>query len=224
MARLPRTVIPGVPHHVTQRGNFRQDVFESDLDRALYLEWIALYAAKSGLDIWAYCLMSNHVHFVAVPHQPDSLARTFNQGHMRYSQYVNRRNRRTGHVWQGRFFSCALDELHTYRAIRYVERNPVRAGMVAKAEDYPWSSARAHVTGESNTLLQDNNWFRKNTEDWSGYLAEGEDNVWIQSIRHASHSGIPLGATDFITRLETQLGRKLLPMPRGRPKTKMQAK
>lgn len=218
MPRLSRAVIPGVPHHITQRGNFRQVVFESDADRSLYLEWIAQYAAKSALDIWAYCLMSNHVHFIAVPHQSDSLARAFNPAHMRFSQHVNRRNRRTGHLWQGRFFSCALDEQHVYRAVRYVELNPVRAGVAAHVEDYPWSSARAHVLGERNDLLQDHNWFHQNTADWRAYLAEGENNEWTHSFRKASRAGIPLGSAEFIARMESQLGRKLEPRPRGRPK------
>jgi putative transposase len=136
MARIARAVAVEYPHHITQRGNYRQTVFKSAKDYPLYLSWLKAYAEKYFVRIWAYCLMSNHVHYIAVPMQSVSFARTFNTLHMRYSQYINKRENAAGHLWQGRFYSCALDETHLYAAVRYIENNPVRAGIVDKAEEY----------------------------------------------------------------------------------------
>jgi len=136
--------VPGYPHHVTQRGNRRADVFETEDDRHAYLRFLKKYGQRHGLDIWAYCLMTNHIHLVAVPEREESLARALRDAHTVYAMRVNTRTQQSGHVWQGRFYSCVLDEWHLWAAVRYVERNPVRAGMVDRAEDHPWSSARAH--------------------------------------------------------------------------------
>lgn len=129
MPRLARVVGIGLPHHITQRGNYRQSVFNSDDDRSRYLRWVAEYSGKHGLAVLAYCLMGNHVHFIAVPALEDSLARVFNSAHMRYSQYFNWKHKVSGHLWQARFFSCVLDSGRLLAAARYVERNPVRAGL-----------------------------------------------------------------------------------------------
>lgn len=145
MPRIARVVAKNYPHHVTQRGNYKQPVFEDEQNYELYLQWLEQYSQKNHLDIWAYCLMKNYVHFVCVPRKDDALAKTFNMLHMRYSQYFNKKNNRTGHLWQGRFYSCILDERHVYAAVRYIENNPVRAGLVKQSEDYRWSSAKAHV-------------------------------------------------------------------------------
>jgi putative transposase len=128
MPRIARVVAVGLPHHITQRGNYRQDVFFDTDDRRQYLLWIGEYSAKYGLSVLAYCLMQNHVHFIAIPREANSLAKTFNAAHMRYSQYFNKKLKQRGHLWQGRFYSCVLDESHLMLASRYIERNPVRAG------------------------------------------------------------------------------------------------
>lgn len=138
MPRIARAVAVDYPHHITQRGNYRQPVFETDEDYVRYLEWLKLYSSKYSLKIWAYCLMGNHIHFIAVPMEQDSMAKTFNTLHMRYAQYFNMRNKTAGHLWQGRFYSCVLDERHVYAGIRYVENNPVRAHIVGKARLYRW--------------------------------------------------------------------------------------
>ena len=148
MPRQPRLVLEGMAHHVTQRGNYRQNVFESRTDFQCYSYWAAEYAGKYNIDIIAYCLMTNHVHFIVVPKSKENLALFFNMTHMRYSQYKNKQNKKMGHLWQGRFYSSVLDEAHLLRAIRYVEQNPVRAKMVEKASDYIWSSARFHMSLE----------------------------------------------------------------------------
>ena len=141
MPRISRAVAIGFPHHITQRGNYRRNVFENEADYLHYIDWLVLYSDKYLLEIWAYCLMGNHVHFIVLPLNADSIARTFNTLHMRYAQCINRRHKQAGHLWQGRFVSCVLDERHLYAGIRYVEKNPVRAGVVRKPQDYRWSSA-----------------------------------------------------------------------------------
>jgi putative transposase len=147
VSRIARVVIPGIPHHITQRGNHRETVFFSDDARSLYLTTLAAHAQRYGARIPGFCLMSNHVHFGAVPEKPDSLAKAFGRTHNDYARWLHVRQGRGGHLWQNRFFSCRLDAGHCWAALRYVEHNPVRAGLTSAADDWPWSSARAHVTG-----------------------------------------------------------------------------
>ncbi len=135
MARLARIVIPGLPHHITQRGNRRQTVFFSDQDYRAYLDLLGDWSAKGGLKIWAYCLMPNHVHLIGVPKTEDSLRAAVAETHRRYTRLINFREGWRGHLWQERFHSFAMDEAYVYRAVRYVELNPVRAGLVKKARD-----------------------------------------------------------------------------------------
>src|SRR5687768_10528102 len=153
MARLSRIVLRGIPHHATQRGNRRERVFFEDGDYALYLDLLSEAAARARVAIWAYCLMPNHVHIVAVPGDGDGLRRTFRTVHRHYTGYINARMRVTGHLWQGRFSSVAMDEAHLVSALRYVALNPVRARLVERAEDWPWSSARAHLAGKSDAFV-----------------------------------------------------------------------
>ena len=144
MARLARIVIPGLPHHVTQRGNRRGQTFFQEGDYALYLDLLAESCAKARAEVWAYCLMPNHVHIILVPSDEDGLRRTFADLHRRYTGIVNARARTTGHLWQGRYGSVAMDEAHLLTAVRYVSLNPVRARLVRRAQDWTWSSVRAH--------------------------------------------------------------------------------
>jgi putative transposase len=165
MPRLARTVCAGIPHHITQRGNRREDVFYTDDDRAAYLDWLREYAGKHEVDILAYCLMTNHIHLVAVPKTEAGLQWVLKPLHMRYAQRINRRRGWKGHLWQGRFFSSALDETYLWAAIRYVERNPVRAKLVRKAENYPWSSAAAHCGLREDPVLTTKAFWRKQFDD-----------------------------------------------------------
>jgi putative transposase len=144
MPRLARTVFADVPHHVTQRGNRKENVFFVYNDYRTYLEWLGQYSQEYGVEILAYCLMTNHVHLIVIPRKTDSLEKTFKPLHMRYAQWINRRKGWKGHLWQGRYFSSPLDEHYMWASIRYAELNPVRARMVDRAEDYSWSSAAAH--------------------------------------------------------------------------------
>jgi putative transposase len=217
MPRIARVVAPGLPHHVTQRGNRRMNVFLDDKDRREYLGFLEQYRDKHSLEILAYCLMSNHIHLVAVPKEDHSLARTLADTHMRYAQHFNWKYSESGHLWQGRFFSCVLDERHTLASARYVERNPVRAGLVGRAWEYRWSSARGHV-GESRDSLLSDRWPGKRLiAQWRELLVEFEDVRQVEGIRASTRTGRPLGTPRFIDRLERTMGRMMRPKKAGRP-------
>ena len=147
MARLARLVIPGLPHHITQRGNRRQQTFFCDEDYAAYVELMADWCKERGVEIWAYCLMPNHVHLIAVPKSEDGLRRAIGKAHRRYTRRINFREKWRGCLWQGRFASFVMDEPYLLAATRYVELNPVRAGLTTDAADWPWSSAKAQPVG-----------------------------------------------------------------------------
>ncbi len=202
---------------MTQRGNYRQPVFLEGADYSTYLEWLKLYSDKYGLAVWAYCLMHNHVHFVCVPRRDDSLARTFNMLHMRYAQFINRRQHISGHLWQGRFYSSILDHRHVYAAVRYVENNPVRAQLVKRAEQYRWSSARAHVTSAHDGIISAC-YLESEIPNWKGYLRERDDPALIETIRKNRLTGRPCGDEGFLKKLELKFGRRLRALPHGRPK------
>jgi len=162
--------------------------------------------------------MGNHVHFIAVPVEPDSMARTFNTLHMRSSQYFNRKNKTTGHLWQGRFYSCVLDESHLYAGIRYVENNPVRARIVRKTEEYKWSSARSHIKRKMDPVLSEDCYILGKIKDWSTYLREKGESSLVDEIRHNTKTGRPCGGDGFILRMEKLLDRRLGALLRGRPR------
>jgi len=221
MPRLARTVCAQVPHHITQRGNRREQVFFTDDDRHAYLGWLKEYAEKHEVDILAYCLMTNHIHLVAVPKTEDGLQQALKPLHMRYAQRINRTRGWKGHLWQGRFFSCALDEAYLLAAIGYVERNPLRARMVRKAENYRWSSAGAHCGLRQDDVLTTKSSWRKQFEaigDWSAWLAEGDAPQQLEVLRRNAEKGLPCGSEKFIRKLEKLTGRALQYRPRGRPR------
>jgi len=220
MSRTARIVIPDLPYHITQRGNYRQDIFEDDEDRLSYLSWIDDYSKKYRLSIIAYCLMDNHVHFIAIPRKEDSLAKVFSISHMRYSQYFNKKKKASGHLWQGRFYSCVLDEDYLVAALRYVERNPVRAGIVRKPWRWKWSSAGVHVgQGDGVVNLENITTLIDTTvEEWKEYIDLDENEEEVEVIRKHTLLGRPLGTKEFIAKLGKRLGRVLSVLPRGRPK------
>jgi putative transposase len=158
-------------------------VFDTDEDRVLYLDLLHRYANMHGLGIWAYCLMANHVHLVAVPQDAQSIALCLHGAHRLHALRRNRRAGVTGHVWQGHYYSCGLDDRHLWAAVRYVERNPVRAGIVARAEDYPWSSAAAHCGSRANLLLANDFPPSHDVRDWAAWLAEPDDEAPVAAIR-----------------------------------------
>jgi putative transposase len=221
MPRLARTVCAQVPHHITQRGNRREDVFFTDEDRVAYRSWLREYAEQYEVDILAYCLMTNHIHLVAVPETEDGLQKMLKPLHMRYAQRINRAQGWKGHLWQGRFFSSALDETYLWAAVRYVERNPVRARIVRKAENYAWSSAAAHCRLSEDVVITARPFWRKQFDgigDWSAWLAEGDEPQRLEILRRNVEKGLPCGTEKFIRKLERISGRALGFRPRGRPK------
>ncbi len=217
MPRVARAVIEGLPYHVTQRGNRREDVFFEDSDRSNYLRLLGEYADKHGLKVWAYCLMTNHVHLIVVPEKKDSLEKALRPLHMRYAQYINATNGWAGHLWQGRFFSSAMDEVYLRTAVRYVENNPVRAGIVDCAEDYRWSSAPSHCDKSRDNVLSAGLPFEDDVKDWSKWLGQTDGSKEIDRLRRNTVKGLPCGSEDFISRLEGLLERPLRYRPPGRP-------
>ena len=219
MARLARVVVPGYPHHITQRGNRRLPTFFSDDDYEAYLALLAEQCAAHGVRIWAWCLMPNHVHLVAVPKTAEGLARAIGEAHRRYTRRINFREGWRGHLWQERFFSCVLDARHALAAVRYVERNPVRAGLVKRAWEWPWSSAAGHVSGRGDLLVRSNP-LAEEVSNWRRFLTEEDEEEVLDRLRRHGRTGRPLGKAGFIRRLERRLGRRLRPRPPGRPSKK----
>ncbi len=219
MARLARVVAAGVPHHVTQRGNRRQSVFFSDDDYLAYAELLAEGCAGFGVAVWGYCLMPDHVHLILVPRDEAGLRAALSEAHRRYTRRVNLREGWRGHLWQGRFASVPMDETHLLACARYVELNPVRANLAAEAEDWPWSSARAHLAGRDDDLVQAAPLLDR-VGDWAAFLAEGLDADAHAAIRSGERTGRPLGDGAFVAALERELGRTLAKRKPGRkPKT-----
>jgi len=210
MPRNARCVEPGLAYHVTQRGSNRQRVFFSASDYRVYLSLLREQLADARVGVLAYCLMSNHVHLVVVPGRADSLAVLFRRVHGRYSQYLNTRRRRTGHLWQQRYFSCPLSESHLWIALRYVEQNPCRAAIVLRPEQYAWSSAGAHLAGPPD---------RGGVLDWGYWERSGGAGTWremhaaaeladrIMLLRRCTYAGRPFGEPEFMERLEARFQR-----------------
>jgi putative transposase len=209
MPRERRLVLPGRPHHITQRGNNRRDVFFADSDRELYMSLLKEYTAEYQVKILGYCLMTNHVHLIAVPAAPSGLAKALGRTHNDYARWLHIRRRESGHLWQNRFFSCPLDDAYTWAVLAYVERNPVRAGIVAQCEDWPWSSARQHLGASSCEWLELEVWSQSWTPAlWRVALSEGLAEADTHARLHeATRTGRPLGEDEFVERCERQ-GRK----------------
>jgi len=219
MSRIARVVIPGVPHHVMRQSNRGEKAFRRKADWQRYLELLAQYAPMHGLAIQAYCLMADHVHLVAVPKTAASLAGALKPVNLRYSQELNRRLGVSGLLWQGRFSSCPLDDEHLWAAIRFVERNPVRAGLVQRARDYEWSSAAAHCGLREDPLLAELKppaWLTS----WARWLRGREDEEMVRRLRLRTRTGRPAGSESFVKRLERRTGRRLHVLPIGRPPKK----
>jgi putative transposase len=219
MARLARVVIPGHPHHVTQRGNGRARTFFGDGDYALYRDLLAENCRTAGVDVWAWCLMPNHVRLILVPSDPDGLRRALARVHRHYAGIIQARRKRTGHFWQGRFGAAAMDEAHLAAALRYVSLNPVRARLVERAQDWRWSSTRAHLRGRDDglTALAP---IKDRFPDFADLLAGAAEADLFARLRAAESIGRPLGDNRFLARIERLTGRTLKPGKRG-PKSAM---
>jgi putative transposase len=214
MARLARVVIPGLPHHVTQRGNGRARTFFGDDDYRLYRDLLAASCRAAEVEIWAWCLMPNHVHLILVPSDADGLRRALAPVHRRYAGIIHARRKRSGHFWQGRFGCVAMDEEHLAAALRYVSLNPVRARLVGRARDWRWSSVRAHASGHDDgvTAIAP---VRERYPDFADFLSEQADADMIERLRRAETIGRPLGSRTFLDAIERKMRRVLKPAKRG---------
>ena len=218
MPRKARIVCPGYLHHITQRGNNRQQVFHDKADYLTYLKFAEKYRSSFGIDMYAFCLMPNHVHFILKPGNRTAFAEMFRGLNVCYAQHYQNKYNVSGHLWQGRYFSCLLSGGHVREAIRYVDNNPVRARMVRKAWDHPWSSARAHMgkryrwitlTDVSDVIQEDN---------WADFLQERENDRHVAALRAMTRKNLVWGSDEFIQQIEKMLGRRFRPKASGRPK------
>jgi putative transposase len=214
---MARVVVEGVPHHITQRGNNRQDVFLVDEDRRSYIQTLRDKCQQHGVALLGYCLMTNHVHLIGIPRQPTSLALALGQAHWRYAMRFHRRYGRSGHLWQNRFYSCPLGPRRLVTALAYVDLNPVRAGLAGEPLQYPWSSAAGHVTGRDSAGLVDE-WAWSELElqaDWQQRLESKLGDETAAELRQATYAGLPFGDAGFVAQLERSHARRLRPAPPG---------
>jgi len=220
MARLARLVIPGLPHLVTQRGNRRQQTFFNDGDYEAYIELMAAWCTEHGVEIWSYCLMPNHVHLIAVPQTEDGLRRAIGEAHRRYTRRINFREKWRGYLWQGRFASFVMDEPYLLAAARYVELNPVWAKLAKQAWQWPWSSAKAHLSGRDDKLVKVAPLLAM-VGDWKTFLRSAIREEELRDLRGHARTGRPLGSPTFLDRLESLVGCILKPQKPGpKPKPK----
>ncbi len=208
MPRMARLVVPDHPHHITQRGSRRQSTFFDEADYRAYLELLKETKTEFAVEIWAYCLMPNHVHLVAVPDDEHGLAKMLGITHHRYARRVNKAHGWRGHLWQERFHSCVLDEPHLLAAVRYVELNPVCAGLCKSADEWPWSSVHANLHGVSDDIVTTTP-MRQLITNWRQYLATDDAPETTEEIRHRTNSGRPAGDESFVAALEALSGRQL---------------
>ena len=206
---MARAIAPGIPHHVTQRGNRRQQTFFNDEDYHSYLELMSEWCAKYHVEAWAYCLMPNHIHLIVVPETKDSLNLAIGEAHRRYTRRINFREGWRGHLWQGRFSSFIMEEQYLLACTRYVELNPVRAGLVKKPEEWPWSSAGPHMKGKNDILVKAKPLRKMANKNWKKFLAVDVQEPEIKLFRKHERTGRPLGADSFIEKMELLLNRGL---------------
>jgi putative transposase len=209
MPRIARVVVPGLPHHITQRGNRRMRTFFCADDYQRYRELMSEWCRRCGVDIWAYCLMPNHAHLIAVPESEHALRRAIGEAHREYTSEINKREGWRGYLWQGRFASYVMDEAHTVAAARYIELNPVRAGLVFSPGEHPWSSATAHLRGRNDGLVRVAPLLER-VGNWSEFLGERSEPEMLDVLRKHAVTGMPLGSDAFVRQVEGTLGRVLV--------------
>jgi len=216
VARIARIVVPGVPHHCTQRGNRRSITFFGSRDYAEYLTILKKWAQTYDVAIWSYCLMPNHVHLITVPSSTDSLAKAIGETHRRYTLAINQRQQWRGHLWQGRFFSYPLGPSHLLAAARYIELNPVRAGMARRPEDWPWSSAKAHLSGIDDEIVQVAP-LLETCPQWQDLIQSEISEREAEVFQRHTRTGLPLGDPAFQSEIASSTSRPVGGKKRGRP-------
>ena len=221
MPRISRIIVPGFPHHITQRGNNRAVVFFDDEDRQVYLKLLAAYARRYALKILAYCLMDNHIHLLVVPETETALARGIGLTNLVYTQYLNRKRSQSGRVWQNRFFSCVVgNEQYLWSVSRYIERNPLKVRLAKRPEDYRWSSAKAHLADADDATLSLPSWLdQAERAAYSEFVLAKNDEI-ENTLRKATRTGRPFGSESFIEMLESRLKKTLKAKKVGRPRIK----
>ena len=222
MPRIARIVGIGHPHHIIQRGNNRQNIFFDQEDKRLYLKWLEKYSLECGCTIHAYCLMSNHVHLLIVPKYNYSLAKTMQKLSLRFTQHINKKYKRTGRLWECRFYSALVDKESYFWSIgRYIERNPIRAKMVSKPAEYKWSSAKANITGKEvgfiKPIWQDD----ADREEYITFLNNPDKEEDIEIIKKSAISGKPIGSKEFLNQMVETLGVTINRRPKGRPRKRI---
>ena len=224
MARLGRYFLPDQPLHVIQRGNNRQPIFFRRDDYRRLHAWLAEAAAVHDCAVHAYVLMTNHLHLLVTPGSRQSLPRTMQALGRRYVRHVNAASRRTGTLWEGRYRAAPIDsEAYFLACCRYIELNPARAGIVAHPDDYRWSSYRAHALGTADYLVRDHALYRglgRSAADRRGayraLFGPPLDPAFLDELRAATNGGWALGDQRFKRHLAAAVGRRAVPLPRGR--------
>ena len=225
MVRQRRYGVAGQPQHIIQRGNNRGPIFFGEGDQTLFIEFLAGAADRYGLAIHAYVLMPNHLHLLATPGEADSLSRAMQAFGRRYVRYVNRRHGRTGTLWEGRFRSTVVDsERYLMACMRYIDLNPVRAGLVPAPEGYPWSSHRHLAQGRADALVTPHPLYlalgptpEARQASYAALCRQALAPEIVEALRHHTNAGWALGGRDFAARIATASGRRAAPLPRGRP-------
>ena len=223
MSRIARIVYPGYPHHITQRGNNKQPIFGDSKDRRFYLGLLKKYICECGCKIHSYCLMTNHTHLLLVPAQENSLAKTMQKLSLSYTQYRNRKYNRTGRLWESRFFLSVIDkEAYLWSVCRYIEQNPLRAGISDKIIEYIWSSAKINCGLSKSDFLEPiwKEYLDKN--EYQRFLTDSPKETEIKEIRESSAKGVPLGSRKFIDEMVNKFGKVVIPNPRGNPQKNRQ--
>ncbi|MDI6729483.1 MAG: transposase [Thermodesulfovibrionales bacterium] len=219
MPRIARAVAVGFPHHIIQRGNNKEKVFFEEEDRQKYLELLKKYSDKWECPILAYCLMNNHVHLLVRPKREESLYKMMQGLTLCYTQYINRKYEKTGRLWESRYHSCIVDREHyLWAAARYIEQNPKRAKIVKKEEEYPYSSARAHVAGRRDDILGEKLFNDNQRKDYIAFIRESITEEEIKRLKYSTRTGRPFGREEFIKRMEKKLNKRFILQRPGRPK------
>jgi putative transposase len=219
MPRIARAVAVGFPHHVIQRGNNKEQVFFEKEDRQKYLELLKKYSDKWECPVIAYCLMNNHVHLLAKPKSEESLYKMMQGITLCYTQHINRKYEKTGRLWESRYHSCIVDREHYLWAVaRYIEQNPKRAKIVKKEEEYPYSSAKAHIEGKRDDILGEKLFNDNQRKDYIAFIRESITEEEIQRLKYSTRTGRPFGREEFIKRMEKKLNKRFILQRHGRPK------
>jgi putative transposase len=231
MARLPRLVVPGQPHHIIQRGNDRQAIFREAADYLKFIDWLREGSKQFKVAIHAYVLMTNHVHLLATPADAQGLSKMMQWIGRHYVPYFNQKYQRTGTLWEGRFKATVIDsERYLMTCSRYIELNPVRAGMVVAASDYSWSSYQHHIGMKVDPLITDHPlyWALGNTPfqreaAYRSLLEQGVEEADVAALTEATLKGWAIGSEKFKSALEKQTRRRVVKAKRGRPAKRVAA-